>query len=141
MLLLTESTLYFLNLTSSFNATTQKFALGGRVSNWISGVKPGKSEPMSRASSTSFPTRAPPTSIFSQGTASTAATSDAQVPIRKPVAPVGEALIGDFADDIDDTLEREATIAQGKGKSKVCHLIIGIRALIICFAGGLDIRR
>ncbi|KAG1794273.1 hypothetical protein EV424DRAFT_1548037 [Suillus variegatus] len=105
-----------------FNATTQKFALGGRVTNWISGVKPGKSEPMSRASSTSFPTRAPPTSIFSQGTASTAATSDAQVPICKPVAPVAEDLIGDFADDIDDTLEREATIAQGKGKSKEWYL-------------------
>ncbi|KAG2127950.1 hypothetical protein DEU56DRAFT_982614 [Suillus clintonianus] len=77
---------------------------------------------MSRASSTSFPTRAPPTSIFSQGTASTAATSDAQVPICKPVAPVAEDLIGDFADDIDDTLEREATIAQGKGKSKVASI-------------------
>ncbi|KAG1862717.1 hypothetical protein DFJ58DRAFT_725203 [Suillus subalutaceus] len=77
---------------------------------------------MSRASSTSFPTQAPPSSIFSQGTASTAATSDAQVPIRKPAAPVAEALIGDFADDIDDTLEREATIAQCKGKSKVASI-------------------
>ncbi|KAG1729898.1 hypothetical protein EDB19DRAFT_1832211 [Suillus lakei] len=122
MLLLTESTLYFLNLTSSFNATTQKFALGGRVTNWISGVKPGKSEPMSRTSSTSFPTQAPPTSIFSQGTASTVATLDAQVPIHKAVAPVAEVLIGDFADDINDMLERKATIAQGKGKSKVASI-------------------
>ncbi|KAG2339140.1 hypothetical protein BDR05DRAFT_1003678 [Suillus weaverae] len=105
-----------------FNATTQEFALGGRVTNWISGVKPGKSEPMSRTSSTSFPTQAPPSSIFSQGTASTAATSDAQVPIRKPAAPVAEALIGNFADDIDDTLECEATIVQGKGKSKVASI-------------------
>ncbi|KAG1747267.1 uncharacterized protein EDB91DRAFT_1079861 [Suillus paluster] len=57
-----------------------------------------------------------------EGTASTAATSDAQVPIRKPVVPVAEALIGDFADDIDDTLECKATIAQGKGKSKVASI-------------------
>ncbi|KIK34575.1 hypothetical protein CY34DRAFT_110229 [Suillus luteus UH-Slu-Lm8-n1] len=55
------------------------------------------------------------------GTASTTATS-AQIPIWKPVAPAqipdAEALIGNFSDDIDDTLECEATIAQSKGKSK-----------------------
>ncbi|KAG1884297.1 hypothetical protein F4604DRAFT_1919429 [Suillus subluteus] len=120
MSLLTESMLYFLNLTSSLNATTEKFALGGRVISWVSDVKPAKSEPISRPSSIS--TRAPPTSIFSQGTASTAATSDVPVPIRKPVTEIPEALGDIFADDIDDTLERDATIAQGKGKLKVASI-------------------
>ena len=66
--------------------------------------------------------------IFSQSTASMAATSDVQVPIRKPVTETPHALIGSFADldDInDDTLECDAIVAQGKGKSKVIshHLI------------------
>ncbi|KAG1864366.1 hypothetical protein F4604DRAFT_1928806 [Suillus subluteus] len=108
-------------VTPHINASTKKLALGGRVTNWISKVKPETTERTSRPSVDTIPTRAPPTSIFSQGTASTTATS-AQIPIRKPVAPTqipdAEALIGNFADDIDDTLEREATIAQGKGKSK-----------------------
>ncbi|KAG1867263.1 hypothetical protein DFJ58DRAFT_723936 [Suillus subalutaceus] len=96
-----------------FNATAQKFALGGRVTNWVSNVKPlGKLEHPKPLPSASSITRAPPTSIFSQGTASTAATSDAQVLIQKPV----------FADAIDDTLEHEATIVKSKGKSKVASI-------------------
>jgi hypothetical protein len=40
--------------------------------------------------------------------------------------PDAEILIGSFADDdIDNTLERDATIVQGKGKSKVSsHYLI-----------------
>ncbi|KAG1862826.1 hypothetical protein DFJ58DRAFT_839339 [Suillus subalutaceus] len=98
-----------------FNAITQKFALGGQVTNWVSNIKPlGKLEhpkPLPSASST----------------ASTAATSDVQVLIWKPVVPAeipdaDDALIGSFADAIDDTLEHEATIVQGKGKSKVVSI-------------------
>lgn len=137
MLLLTESTLYFLNLTSSLNATSQKFALGGRITNWVSGVKPQeKSEhPKLESAPASSVTRAPPSSIFSQGTASTIATSDAQVLTQKPAIPAetpdaDDALIGSFADAIDDALEREAAVAQGKGKLKVieCYLIVSIRS-------------
>ncbi|KAG1718121.1 hypothetical protein EDB19DRAFT_1921270 [Suillus lakei] len=52
---------------------------------------------------------------------------DAQILIRKPVAPAqipdAEVLTGSFADDdIDDTLECDATIVQGKGKSKVASI-------------------
>ncbi|KAG0699125.1 hypothetical protein DFH29DRAFT_877529 [Suillus ampliporus] len=91
---------------------------GDWVTSWTLDVKPAKSESISRTPSIS--TQAPPTMIFSQGTASTAATSDAQVPIRKPVTETPHTLVGSFADDIDDnTLEHDATIAQGKGKSKV----------------------
>ncbi|KAG1747725.1 hypothetical protein EDB19DRAFT_1905462 [Suillus lakei] len=88
---------------------------------WILDVKPGKSELISHTPS--IATQAPPTTIFSQGTASTAAISDAQVPIQKPVTETPHALIGSFADDINNnTLECDATIAQGKGKSKVASI-------------------
>ncbi|KAG1765181.1 hypothetical protein EV702DRAFT_1204663 [Suillus placidus] len=80
------------------NATSQKFALGGWITNWVSG-----------------------------GTASTVATSDAQVLTQKPTVPAeildtDDALIGSFADAIDDTLECEAAIVQGKGKLKVASI-------------------
>ncbi|KAG1744439.1 hypothetical protein EDB19DRAFT_1961698 [Suillus lakei] len=116
---------------SSINATTHKFALGGRVTNWVSGVRPGKSEPTSRQSSAS--TQAPPTSIFSEGAASSAATSAAQPQIQIPTAPAkiadgipeDDVLTGSFADEIDDSLEREAACLeskQNKGKSKVASI-------------------
>ncbi|KAG1880174.1 hypothetical protein F4604DRAFT_1679271 [Suillus subluteus] len=111
------------------NATSQKFALGGRITNWVSGVKPqGKLEhPKLESAPASSVTQAPPSSIFSQGTASTIATSDAQVLTQKPVIPAktpdaDDALIGSFADAIDDALEHEATIVQGKGKLKVASI-------------------
>ncbi|KAG1724865.1 hypothetical protein EDB19DRAFT_1834016 [Suillus lakei] len=88
---------------------------------WILDVKPRKSESISHTPS--IATQAPPTTIFSQGTTSTAAISDAQVPIQKPVTETPHALIGSFADDINNnTLECDATIAQGKGKSKVASI-------------------
>ncbi|KAG2095667.1 uncharacterized protein F5147DRAFT_656781 [Suillus discolor] len=63
---------------------------------------------------------------FNSSTASTTATSDLQISIQKPVAntriPNAEILIRSFEDDINDTLEHEATIAQGKGKSKVASI-------------------
>ncbi|KAG1813069.1 hypothetical protein DFJ58DRAFT_740122 [Suillus subalutaceus] len=84
--------------TPHINPTTQKFALGGRVTDWRSDVKPVKSE-LSQAFSIS--TRVPPTSIFSQGTASTTPTSDAQIPIPKPVAPaqIPDAEVASIFDD------------------------------------------
>ncbi|KAG2111448.1 hypothetical protein DEU56DRAFT_762189 [Suillus clintonianus] len=116
---------------STINAATHKFALGGRVTNWVSGVRPGKSEPTSRQSSAS--TRAPPTSIFSDDAASSAATSAAQPQIQVPAAPAkiadgipeDDVLTGSFADEIDDSLEREAACLeskQNKGKSKVASI-------------------
>ncbi|KAG2059109.1 hypothetical protein BDR06DRAFT_968108 [Suillus hirtellus] len=80
------------------NVTTQKFALGGWVTNWISDVKPARKLK----------------SISCTPSIST------QVPIWKPVTETLDTLIGSFADNINnDTLECDATIAQGKGKFKV----------------------
>ncbi|KAG1724219.1 uncharacterized protein EDB91DRAFT_1351040 [Suillus paluster] len=121
---------------SSINATTQKFALGGRVTNWVSGVRPGQLESVSRQSSrqSSTSTRAPPTSIFSHDTASSAATSAAQPRTQTHIPPPPtqvadcipeDALTGGFADEIDDSLEREAACLdskQKKGKSKVASI-------------------
>ncbi|KAG1753663.1 uncharacterized protein EDB91DRAFT_1333078 [Suillus paluster] len=121
---------------SSINATTQKFALGGRVTNWVSGVRPGQLESVSHQSSrqSSTSTRAPPTSIFSHDTASSAATSAAQPRTQTHIPPPPtqvadcipeDALTGGFADEIDDSLEREAACLdskQKKGKSKVASI-------------------
>jgi hypothetical protein len=50
MLLLTESTLYFLNRTSSYNATsTKKCAAHGLVDSWISNTSSKSKPPASRA--------------------------------------------------------------------------------------------
>ncbi|KAG2128045.1 uncharacterized protein EDB93DRAFT_1332544 [Suillus bovinus] len=112
--------------------TSTKLALGGRVTNWISGVKPGNPEPLSCPSIDSTSTRAPPSSIFSEGNASSAPTSAAELPTKIPAAlpqiPDGVAddtLTGAFADDIDDSLEREDALLgskKNKGKSKVVTL-------------------
>ncbi|KAG2029775.1 hypothetical protein BDR03DRAFT_987531 [Suillus americanus] len=124
------------SMSSSINATTQKFALGGRVTNWVSGVRPGQLELVSRQSSrqSSTSTQAPPTSIFSHDTASSAATSAAQpqtqTQIPLPLTQVADcipedALTGGFADEIDDSLECEAACLdskQKKGKSKVASI-------------------
>ncbi|KAG2124060.1 hypothetical protein DEU56DRAFT_759837 [Suillus clintonianus] len=121
---------------SSINTATQKFALGGRVTNWVSGVRPGQLESVSRQSSrqSSTSTRAPPTTIFSHDTASSAATSADQPRIQTkiPLPPTQVAdcipdddLTGGFADEIDDSLEREAACLdskQKKGKSKVASI-------------------
>ncbi|KAG2106173.1 uncharacterized protein F5147DRAFT_653929 [Suillus discolor] len=111
----------------SLNAASQKFALGGRVTNWVSDIKPQGKPEHPKLAPTSSVTRAPLTPIFTQGTASTVATSDAQVPTQKPAVPAeilgaDDALIGSFADAINDALEREAAIVQGKGKLKVASI-------------------
>ncbi|KAG2112035.1 uncharacterized protein F5147DRAFT_792726, partial [Suillus discolor] len=101
--------------SASLNATSQKFVLGGRVTNWVSDIKlQGKPEHPKLAPASSV-TRAPPTSIFTQGTASMVATSDAQVPTQKPAVPA--EILG-----ADDALEHEAAIVQGKGKLKVASI-------------------
>ncbi|KAG1862610.1 hypothetical protein F4604DRAFT_1683757 [Suillus subluteus] len=123
--------------TPSFiNVATQKFALGGRVTNWVSGVRPGQLESVSRQSSrqSSTSTLAPPMTIFSHDTASSAATSadQPQTQTKIPLPPTQVAdcipeddLTGGFADEIDDSLEREAACLdskQKKGKSKVASI-------------------
>jgi hypothetical protein len=115
MLLLTESTLFFLNRTSSYNATsTKKFAMYGLVNSWISNTS---SKPASRASTIS--TQVPPSSILSQATTPSTATSAGILSV-----PDDEALIGNFGDEVDDSLERQAAHdakTQSKAKSTVIH--------------------
>ncbi|KAG1902518.1 uncharacterized protein F5891DRAFT_1186154 [Suillus fuscotomentosus] len=112
--------------------TSTKLALGGRVTNWRSDVKPGNPEQVSCPSIDSTSTRPPPSSIFSEGTASSALTSVAElltkIPAALPQIPDGvpdDTLTGAFADDINDSLEREDALLgtkQNKGKSKVVTL-------------------
>ncbi|KAG2107197.1 uncharacterized protein F5147DRAFT_774418 [Suillus discolor] len=105
------------------NVTAQKLTLGGRVTNWALAITEYKKlEPSPRASS--FSTREPPLTIFSPNTASSIATSATQPPTQIPAAQTkhvtDDALTGALGDEIDDSLEYEATCKekQDKGKTK-----------------------
>lgn len=94
------------------------------MTNWVSGVKPGESEPSSRASSIS--TREHPSATFSHNIASSAATSAlTPIPAAQTKHVPDDPLTGAFGDEIGDSLEYEATCAgekQGKGKPKVVSI-------------------
>ncbi|KAF9243070.1 hypothetical protein BU15DRAFT_59949 [Melanogaster broomeanus] len=127
MLMLTESTLFFLNLTSE-SSSSKKFSLDGRVNNWNSKTvsdlqsrKPSATPTHSSLGGTS--TWPPPSSIFSAFSRSTAPTS---IPDPDPVASSAcsddDLLIGGYADEdlLDDSQERDAASQnQVKGKQAV----------------------
>ncbi|KAF9237765.1 hypothetical protein BU15DRAFT_75757 [Melanogaster broomeanus] len=121
MLMLTESTLFFLNLTSAFSSS-QKFSLSGRVNNWNSKTvtdsqsqKPSVTPTHSSLHGTSA--RPPPSSIFSAFSRSTAATS---LPDPGPTASSKDGLlVGGYADEdlLNDSQEYGTAMrSQGKGK-------------------------
>lgn len=127
MLMLTESTLFFVNLTSKFRSTNLKFSLAGRVNGWVSDVTPDERSKASSASKSC--TTASPFSL-AHGPPSTQVTSVSGVNTkssRQPKVssnlattnkPVPEVLVGGFADDtLDDSQERLETIAS-KTKEK-----------------------
>ncbi|KAG1867409.1 hypothetical protein F4604DRAFT_1927719 [Suillus subluteus] len=101
--------------------------LGGRVTNWVSAVKPGKLESSPHASSLS--TREPPSTIFSHNTASSTANSATQPPSSIGAAQTkhvpDDTLTGAFGDEIDDSLEYEAICEekQDKRKTKVVSIL------------------
>ncbi|KAG1858199.1 hypothetical protein F4604DRAFT_1685061 [Suillus subluteus] len=94
--------------------------LGGRVTNWVSAVKPGKLESSPHASSLS--TREPPSTIFSHNTASSTANSATQPPSSIGAAQTkhvpDDTLTGAFGDEIDDSLEYEAICEEKQDKRK-----------------------
>jgi hypothetical protein len=130
MLMLTESTLFFLNLTSE-SSSSKKFSLNGRVNHWNSKTVPDSQSRKPSATPTHSSlgrtsTRPPPSSIFSAFSRSTALTS---VPDPDPVASSAcsddNLLVGGYADEdlLDDSQERDAASqSQVKGKQavKVC---------------------
>ncbi|KAF9231477.1 hypothetical protein BU15DRAFT_82339 [Melanogaster broomeanus] len=123
MLMLMESTLFFLNLTSAFSSS-QKSSLSGRVNNWNSKTvsdsqsrKPSASTMHSSLCGTSV--RPPPSSIFSVFSRSTAVTS---LPDPGPVPCTGSSndlLVGGYADeDLLNDLQEYAVAMQSRGKGK-----------------------
>jgi hypothetical protein len=125
MLLLSESTLFFLNLTSEFRSI--KSTVAGRVNAWSSNVTADPQRTQSNSSSQ--PASAPPSTIFSKSTATTASqatTVKSQVVHGKSTMDdLEDALVGGFDDvEVDESLEREAafqSMRRGRMPVKVCH--------------------
>jgi hypothetical protein len=117
MLLLTESTLFFLNQTSSYNATSRKkFAKHSLVDSWNQNMS-SKSKPPALPINL---TQVPPSPVLSQApTRSSTATSAGILGV-----PDDEALVGNFGDEVDDSLERQAAHeakTRSMAKSTVIH--------------------
>lgn len=137
MLMLTESTLFFLNLTSKFR-TNPKFSLIKCVDGWISDVSPDATElsKTSSASKTHTTTSAlslahgPPSSALSSSCATsvlsvTTKSSKFQAPpALANASDAPKALVGGFDDESDDSQEHlDAFIQKMKGKQsslRVC---------------------
>lgn len=112
MLLLSESTLFFLNLTSEFRS--MKLLLGGRVKDWALSVRAYSQG--SQSNTGSQPASVPPSTIFSKSTTTT--TASKATTVKSQSAPKQstsnvfnseDALVGGFDDvEVDESLEREA---------------------------------
>lgn len=121
-LLLTESTLFFLNLTSNCIGRNPNFTLGGKVQNWISGVDK-TSKPHEPATQTS--NAVPPFTIFMHLTENTEITIESATSTGTG-GKSGTVLVGGFDDEEpeDDSLERQ--VARSTDKK-------GREAVVICF--------
>jgi hypothetical protein len=122
MLILTESTLYFLNLTAKFRS--KKFSMSGQINNWRDKVEPDSKQESSRpASVLSGTTQSVPCSTTSKLSCATAATtfSSATEPPPTPTKTSGSADYADVSDNDQsdsDSEERAAAItSKGKGKA------------------------
>lgn len=144
MLILTESTLYFLNLTSKFRR--KKFSLSGQVNNWRDQVEPlskGKSSKgTSGRSGTSIPCSTTDSRLTTTSVTSATTFSQATEPPSTPLKTLKallEATCSDNDDDDEeesDSEERAAIVAEtGKGKAamKVSAVISGESVLTIYF--------
>jgi len=124
MLLLTESTIHFLNFTFNCSRKNPDFTLSSKVQNWTSDVKSFKSRgaaSTSLASNTSFASP-PPSTLFSHLTSSS---SQSEVPC---FSEAKDDLVGGFGDDDDDTLERQAACQlkdqRGRAVAVVLHFLL-----------------
>ncbi|KAG1878455.1 hypothetical protein C8R48DRAFT_768014 [Suillus tomentosus] len=117
MLMLTESTLLFLNLTSNFR-TKSKFSLGRRIQGWVKDVSPDQSDIVSSAPKPPHTAvtgltlvHEPSTTVFLSGSHPTSATivttSSGQHKIPpQVVANSSQALVGGFGDELFDSEDR-----------------------------------
>ncbi|KAG2068100.1 hypothetical protein BDR04DRAFT_1158332 [Suillus decipiens] len=131
MLMLTESTLFFVNLTSKFKLTNSKFSLAGHVNGWVSNVAPDE---RSKASSTSKSHTAASLFSLAHGPPSTQVTSVSgvntksshQPKVSSTLAttnkPVPEVLVGGFADDTLDDSQEHLEIIASKTKEKTSFI-------------------
>ena len=116
MLMLTESTLFFRNLTWDSRAESRPF---GRLQNWrvkVNRLKSSASPSSSQLDSVTTPTQPPPSTIFSKSQVSHASSGtsvgDNHCHISKGL-PVND-LVGAFGDDdsdVDDSHERDVAMS------------------------------
>ncbi|KAG1727945.1 uncharacterized protein EDB91DRAFT_1253683 [Suillus paluster] len=140
MLMLTESTLFFLNLTSKFR-TNPKFSLTGHINGWVSDISPDATELSKTSSASKSHTTAsalslahgPPSSALSSSRAtSVLSVTTKSSKFKAPPAPANasdtpEALVGGFDDELDDSQEHlDAFIQKTKGKQSSVKPIIYI---------------
>lgn len=142
MLLLTESTLFFLNLTSEFRSATVGSSAGQckrRIHDWNSDVPNNLSGHQRESVLGSQSASIPPSTIFSPSevtTASKATTAGSHCPPQKPdisdisdILEAEDSLVGGFGDeDVDDADECPEDAFQkarnGRMQTKVCRLHI-----------------
>jgi hypothetical protein len=126
MLLLTESTVFFLNLTSNRRKNTE-FTLSGKVASWISGVDTTSKSKSQAAAPVTIRSSAtdPPSTLFSESRLTTSSKATPQSIVSSAHAPDildSDALVGGFADEEDDTLEcqvAQAMVQTGKAAQAV----------------------
>jgi len=112
--MLTESTLFFCNLTWKSRA---KSNVGGRIQNWRMKVSvPQKSAGSNERDSVTTVTQPPPSTFFSQGSRPSSSTSlSAKTcppqPIKSNQPYSSDGLVGAFGDDDIDNLSDECNIA------------------------------
>jgi hypothetical protein len=117
MLLLSESTLFFLNLTSEFRSV--KSSVSGRIKAWASNLPADLHHTQSNSGSQSA--SVPPSTIFSKSTttmASKATTVKLHLSHKNLILDVSEnVLVGGFDDvdsEVDELLECEAVFQSTK---------------------------
>lgn len=140
MLLLTESTLFFINMMRS-SASDRPQKLLSNVNQWISRVgkeQETNSEPLPVSWTISTATEGPPSTIPSNATQTTGATSvqagdeDCDVDMQEETT-----YYGDFGEDGDDMQEQEAVRLAGKDKvvSSVAMIMTFVTVSSLSFAG------
>ncbi|KAG2106251.1 uncharacterized protein F5147DRAFT_775062 [Suillus discolor] len=134
MLMLTKSTLLFLNLTSNFR-TKSKFSLGRCIQGWVKDVSPDRSDIVSSAPKPPHTTvtglslvHGPPTAVFLSGShpmsATIVTTSSGQHKIPpQVVANSSQALIGGFGDELFDSEDRLDILPKPSALKWTLHII------------------
>lgn len=136
MLLLSESTLFFLNLTAEFRSAV-KPSVGGRIKAWASDIPSSSGRPSASEGSeliSGSQASAPPSTIFSRSQATTTSNTTSvrslTVPQKDPdvSAATIDDLVGGFSEDnTDDAYEHQAAsqvTKKGRQPVKVCYFLL-----------------